>query len=92
MPTGGALIVLDKSGRTAGFQCVYHAWSYNWQGDLTGIAFEQGVKGRAACRLASTRPITGRVSCASHCSGGLVFGSFSDDVLAIDDHLDREIG
>ncbi|WP_165572046.1 Rieske 2Fe-2S domain-containing protein, partial [Comamonas thiooxydans] len=28
----GALIALEKSGRTDSFQCVYHAWSYNRQG------------------------------------------------------------
>jgi terephthalate 1,2-dioxygenase oxygenase component alpha subunit len=35
----GALIALEKSGTaTENFQCVYHAWSYNRQGDLTGVA------------------------------------------------------
>ena len=38
----GALIALEKSGKAESFQCVYHAWSYNRQGDLTGVAFEKG--------------------------------------------------
>jgi len=42
----GALIALEKSGKAENFQCVYHAWSYNRQGDLTGVAFEKGVKGQ----------------------------------------------
>ena len=42
----GALIALEKAGRARNFQCVYHAWSYNRQGDLTGVAFEKGVKGQ----------------------------------------------
>ena len=42
----GALIALEKSGKAENFQCVYHAWSYNRQGDLVGVAFEKGVKGQ----------------------------------------------
>ena len=42
----GALIALEKSGKNANFQCVYHAWSYSRQGDLTGVAFAKGVKGQ----------------------------------------------
>ena len=43
----GALIALDEARQAReDFQCVYHAWSYNLQGDLTGVAFEKGVKGQ----------------------------------------------
>ena len=44
----GALIALEKSGKVEqGFQCVYQVWTYNVQGDLTGVAFERGVKDKA---------------------------------------------
>ena len=42
----GSLIVLEKSGRVDGFQCVYHSWSYDRKGNLTGVAFQKGVKGK----------------------------------------------
>ncbi len=87
----GALIALEKSGRVANFQCVYHAWSYNRQGDLTGVAFEQGVKGRGGMPAGFDKADHGprKLRIAQFC--GLVFGSFSDDVPAIEDYLGPEI-
>ncbi|MBO9515403.1 MAG: aromatic ring-hydroxylating dioxygenase subunit alpha [Variovorax sp.] len=87
----GALIALEKSGTAKDFQCVYHAWSYNRQGDLTGVAFERGVKGKggmpAGFRKEDHNPRKLRI--AVFC--GLVFGSFSDDVPGIEDYLGPEI-
>jgi anthranilate 1,2-dioxygenase large subunit/terephthalate 1,2-dioxygenase oxygenase component alpha subunit len=87
----GALIVIDKGGRADDFQCVYHAWSYNRRGDLIGVAFEQGVKGKggmpAGFRKEEHSPRKLRV--AVFC--GLVFGSFDDDVPPIDEYLGDEI-
>ena len=42
----GALIALDDEGSAKRFQCVYHAWTYDHEGNLTGIAFEKGSNGR----------------------------------------------
>ncbi|WP_253207248.1 aromatic ring-hydroxylating dioxygenase subunit alpha [Verticiella alkaliphila] len=87
----GALIALERAGRADSFQCVYHAWSYNRQGELTGVAFEHGVKGQGGmpasfCKEAhGPRPLRIAVFC------GLVFGSFSDDVLPIEEYLGEEI-
>jgi phenylpropionate dioxygenase-like ring-hydroxylating dioxygenase large terminal subunit len=36
----GALIALDDRGKARSFQCIYHAWTYDLRGNLTGIAFE----------------------------------------------------
>lgn len=87
----GALIALEKSGRVDNFQCVYHAWSYNRQGDLTGVAFEQGVKGQGGMPADFCKSEHGprKLRIATFC--GLVFGSFSDDVLPIEEYLGDEI-
>lgn len=87
----GALIVLDKSGRSADFQCVYHAWSYNRQGDLTGVAFERGVKGQGGMPSGFCKEAHGprKLRVASFC--GLVFGSFDEDVPSIEEYLGDEI-
>lgn len=83
----GALICLERSGRGAkDFQCVYHAWSYDLQGNLKGVAFEQGVHGGGMppgfCKQ-DHHPRKLRI--ATFC--GLVFGSFSDEVDPIEDYL-----
>jgi len=87
----GALIALDKCGKAASFQCVYHAWSYNRQGDLTGVAFEKGVKGQGGMPAGFCKEEHGprKLRVAVYC--GLVFGSFSDDVPSIEEYLGEEI-
>jgi len=87
----GALIALEKSGRAPSFQCVYHAWSYNRQGDLTGVAFEKGVKGQGGMPETFCKQEHGprKLRVAVYC--GLVFGSFSDDVPPIEEYLGEEI-
>jgi phenylpropionate dioxygenase-like ring-hydroxylating dioxygenase large terminal subunit len=87
----GALIALEKSGRSDNFQCVYHAWSYNRQGDLTGVAFEKGVKGQGGMPASFCKEAHGprKLRIATFC--GLVFGSFSEDVPSIEEYLGDEI-
>lgn len=87
----GALIALEKSGKAESFQCVYHAWSYNLQGDLTGVAFEKGVKGKGGMPEHFCKEEHGprKLRIAVYC--GLVFGSFSDDVPSIEEYLGDEI-
>jgi len=87
----GALIALEKSGKAESFQCVYHAWSYNLQGDLTGVAFEKGVKGKGGMPEHFCKEEHGprKLRIAVYC--GLVFGSFSEDVPSIEEYLGDEI-
>src|SRR5207253_273574 len=70
----GALIALEKAGRVErNFQCVYHAWSYSLQGDLTGVAFEKGVKGQGGMSASFSKEEHGprKLRTATFC--GLVF-------------------
>lgn len=87
----GALIALEKCGRAESFQCVYHAWSYNRQGDLTGVAFEKGVKGKGGMPASFCKEEHGprKLRVVVYC--GLVFGSFSDEVPAIEEYLGEAI-
>ena len=88
----GALLALEKSGKTdGGFQCVYHAWSYNRQGDLTGVAFEAGVRGQGGMGKSFCKEEHGprKLRVAVFC--GLAFGSFSEDVAGIEEYLGDEI-
>jgi phenylpropionate dioxygenase-like ring-hydroxylating dioxygenase large terminal subunit len=87
----GALLALEKSGKVDNFQCVYHAWSYNRQGDLTGVAFEKGVKGQGGMPASFCKEEHGprKLRIATYC--GLVFGSFSEDVPGIEEYLGDDI-
>ena len=87
----GALLVLAKAGRAESFQCVYHAWSYNRQGDLVGVAFEQGVKGQGGMPRGFCKEDHGPRRLRIATFAGLVFGSFDDDVPPIEEYLGPEI-
>jgi len=87
----GALIALQKSGTAQNFQCVYHAWSYNLQGDLTGVAFEKGVKGKGGMPKAFCKREHGPRKLRIAVYSGLVFASFSEDVPSIEEYLGEEI-
>ncbi|RZL07014.1 MAG: Rieske (2Fe-2S) protein, partial [Rubrivivax sp.] len=87
----GALIALEKSGKADNFQCVYHAWSYNRQGDLTGVAFEKGVKGQGGMPPDFCKEEHGPRKLRIAVYAGLVFGSFSEDVPDIEEYLGDEI-
>lgn len=87
----GALLALERSGKVQDFQCVYHAWTYNRQGDLVGVAFERGVKGKGGMPRTFCKEEHGprKLMLARYC--GLVFGSFSDEVPPIEEYLGEEI-
>src|SRR5260221_1210876 len=88
----GALICLDTQGKgKKDFSCVYHAWTYDRQGNLTGVAFKDGVKGKGGMpdtfRMQDHRPRKLRIALLH----GLIFGLFSEDVPLIEDYLGEEI-
>ena len=87
----GALLALEKSGKVEDFRCVYHAWSYNRQGDLTGVAFEKGVKGQGGMPAGFCKQEHGPRKLLVARLDGLVFGSFSDEVPPLEEYLGEEI-
>jgi phenylpropionate dioxygenase-like ring-hydroxylating dioxygenase large terminal subunit len=42
----GSLLVLKESGEASDIICVYHNWSYDLCGTLTGVAFRRGIGGK----------------------------------------------
>jgi anthranilate 1,2-dioxygenase large subunit len=87
----GALIALESRGNTKAFTCVYHAWSYDRQGNLKEVAFKDGIKGKggmsASFCMEQHSPRKLRLAEAF----GIIFGSFSNDVLPLEEHFGEEI-
>ena len=88
----GALICLDNHGKgKKDFSCVYHAWTYDRQGNLRGIAFKDGIKGKGGMpesfRMEEHGPRKLRIAILH----GLIFGSFSEEVPPIGEYLGDEI-
>jgi anthranilate 1,2-dioxygenase large subunit len=87
----GALIALEDFGKAREFTCVYHAWSYDLQGNLKGVAFKDGINGQGGMpecfRMSDHSPR--KLRTATVC--GLVFASASDTVPPIEEYLGEEI-
>ncbi|TPG44922.1 Rieske (2Fe-2S) protein [Roseomonas nepalensis] len=87
----GALIALEDFGHAREFTCVYHAWSYDLQGNLKGVAFKDGINGQGGMpecfRMSEHSPRKLRTAVVH----GLVFASASDTVPPIEEYLGDEI-
>src|SRR5262247_871407 len=87
----GALIALEPRGNAKDFSCVYHAWTYDRQGNLIGVAFKDGVKGKGGMPPSFCMQGHGprKLRVAEFC--GLVFGSFSETVPPLEEYLGEAI-
>jgi phenylpropionate dioxygenase-like ring-hydroxylating dioxygenase large terminal subunit len=89
----GSLLVIDERGeaRTRNIVCVYHNWSYDLAGNLTGVAFRRGLRGKggmpAECRPEMQGPRKLRVETLC----GLVFGTLSPQPPPLEQYLGPEI-
>src|SRR5262245_13514300 len=87
----GSLLVLDERGEARDIICVYHNWSYDLAGNLTGVAFRKGLGGKggmpADCRPEAYGPRQLELATLA----GLVFGTLAADAPALEQYLGTEI-
>jgi len=83
----GNLLCLTRQGHGKAITCIYHGWSYDLEGRLTGVAFEKGVKrqGGMAPEFRKEEHHLQRLRVAELC--GLVFGTFDDNVEDLEAYL-----
>lgn len=88
----GALLALDDGGATGShFQCVYHAWTYDLQGSLVGIAFEKGSNGRGGMPASFCKAEHGPRKLRTIVLAGLVFATLSPATPPIEEYLGPEV-
>ncbi len=87
----GALLCLERFGNAKAFTCIYHAWSYDHDGNLTGVAFQNGVKGEGGMPDDFRREDHGLRRLKVAALAGLVFGSFDARVPPLEEYLGPEI-
>ncbi|MEM9682892.1 MAG: Rieske 2Fe-2S domain-containing protein, partial [Pseudomonadota bacterium] len=87
----GNLLCMEPKGNVRKFSCIYHGWTYDLEGRLTGVAFENGVQGKGGMppefrkEEHKLRPM--RVAVV----GGIVFGTFSDEVADLETWLGEDV-
>jgi anthranilate 1,2-dioxygenase large subunit/terephthalate 1,2-dioxygenase oxygenase component alpha subunit len=87
----GALLCLKDRGEAREFACVYHNWTYDLTGRLTGVAFRRGIHGKggmpADCRPEEHAPRQLRIEAFA----GLVFGTLGRDAPPVEQYLGPDI-
>ena len=86
----GSLLCLQRRGNARSITCVYHGWSYDLEGRLTGVAFEHGVKRQGGMPEDFKRSEHNlrKLKIADFC--GLVFGTFDESVPDFDSYVGPE--
>ncbi len=87
----GSLLCLKQRGDAKEIVCVYHNWTYDLAGKLTGVAFRRGIGGKggmpADCKPEQHAPRQLRVESFA----GLVFGTLGANAAPVEQYLGPEI-
>jgi len=75
----GALVCYKRRGNVREFICVYHNWTYDLAGNLTGVAFRKGVGGKGGLAADFQQERHGLEKLRVETYRGLIFGTFSED-------------
>lgn len=86
----GSLLCLKERGEAREIVCVYHNWTYDLTGRLTGVAFRRGIAGKGGmpsdCKPEEHAPRQLRVEVFA----GLVFGTLGHDTPPLEPYLGRD--
>jgi anthranilate 1,2-dioxygenase large subunit/terephthalate 1,2-dioxygenase oxygenase component alpha subunit len=87
----GALLCLKQRGNVKEIACVYHNWTYDLRGNLTGVAFRRGIRGQGGmpedARPESQAPRKLRVT--TFC--GLMFATLSEATPPFERYIGPEV-
>ncbi len=83
----GVKVCRQRAGNSRFFVCPYHQWSYDARGRLRGVPFIKGVKQRGGMPEDFRREDHNLPPLAIAVRGGVVFASFSPDVVDLAGYL-----
>jgi phenylpropionate dioxygenase-like ring-hydroxylating dioxygenase large terminal subunit len=87
----GALLCLVPRGERKEFACVYHNWTYDLAGNLTGVAFRRGIGGKGGMSPEATPERHAPRKLRVEVLAGLVFGTLGTDPPPLETYLGPEI-
>ena len=87
----GTMLCYKPRGNIAEFTCVYHNWTYDLRGALTGVAFRRGVAGKGGLTEEFDQSEHGLQRLRVECYVGLILGTFSDDTPPLADYIGAEL-
>jgi anthranilate 1,2-dioxygenase large subunit len=87
----GALIAIKPLGHTKDFACVYHNWTYDLQGTLTGVAFRRGIAGKGGMLPDAKPDAHAPRKLRVEVFHGLMFATLSDKTAPVEQYLGKEV-
>jgi phenylpropionate dioxygenase-like ring-hydroxylating dioxygenase large terminal subunit len=87
----GSLLCLNERGAAKEIVCVYHNWTYDLAGNLTGVAFRRGLGGKGGMPKDATPEAHGPRKLRVETLAGLVFGTLSPETPPLAEYLGAEI-
>lgn len=87
----GSLLCLKERGEAREIVCVYHNWTYDLAGKLTGVAFRRGIGGKGGMPADSRPDQYGPRQLRVEIFAGLVFGTLGADALPVEQYLGPDI-
>jgi phenylpropionate dioxygenase-like ring-hydroxylating dioxygenase large terminal subunit len=87
----GSLLCLKERGEAREIVCVYHNWTYDLEGRLTGVAFRRGIGGKGGMPADARPDLYGPRRLRVEIFAGLVFGTMSERVAPVEQYLGPEI-
>lgn len=87
----GAMVCYKPRGNVSELTCVYHNWTYDLRGNLTGVAFQRGVAGKGGMADDFEADRHGLQTLRVETYRGLIFGTFSDRTPEFADYIGEEL-
>jgi len=87
----GALLCHKERGEAKEIACVYHNWTYDLCGKLTGVAFRRGIAGKGGMPPESRPEQHAPRQLRVECFAGLVFGTLGRHTPPLDTYLGAQI-
>ena len=83
----GSLLCINERGEARNIICIYHNWSYDLQGNLTGVAFRRGLGGKGGMPVDAKPEAHAPRQLRVETLAGLVFGTLSAETPPLEQYL-----
>jgi anthranilate 1,2-dioxygenase large subunit len=87
----GALLCFKRGGHGREISCVYHNWTYDLRGNLTGVTFQRGINRKGGMPPDFKLADHGLRRLKVESFAGIVFGSFAEAMPPVERYLGPEI-
>ncbi len=81
----------EQRGKVTEFVCPYHQWTYDLEGNLSGVPFRRGAAGKGGMAKDFKPEDHGVKKLFVTTRRGVIFASFSADVESIEEYMGPEI-